>query len=490
MAPAAIIPSTMEREQDVDLTASAIEHRTGAKAATSSSAANGYTNGHAGTALQELDASKLTYTYTTKPRPVPDEITACSGVETVCSDHMITASWDVSTGWAAPELKPYGPLSLMPTASVLHYATECFEGLKAYRGYDGKLRLFRPDCNAARMLMSSVRISLPSFPPEELERLVLALMAVDGPRWLPRSRAGSFLYLRPAIIGTQPQLGVQTPKQALLFITASFMPRMDSIPGGMRLHTSPEDTVRAWVGGFGYAKVGANYGPSLAATGEARARGFGQVLWLYGTEGYCTEAGASNFFIVWRAKESDGGKMQIVTAPLDDRLILDGVTRRSALQLARERLGDEAEVVERRYTIDEVLEADREGRLVEAFAAGTAVSRWPLPRLLVRVHANPPSLVLHLPSLCHPPQRTRYCHPHWERRPRSVHGKVEGVVDGYHVWQRTTQVGSRRPGKGVDMAGSLFNTLAGRWPHSKQISGAVESDHLHAYHGRVNIYSL
>jgi branched-chain amino acid aminotransferase len=373
MAPSAI---DHRGEQDADLTSSALEHRIAEQHEQHQSTnghANGHTNGHANGHPKELDASQLIYQYTASPRPVPDEATACSGLETVCTDHMITCSWDHVTGWATPELKPYGPLSLMPTASVLHYATECFEGLKAYRGFDGKLRLFRPDCNAARMLMSTLRISLPGFPAAELEKLLLALMAVDGPKWLPRDRPGSFLYLRPAVIGTQGQLGVQSPKKALLFITASFMPRMDAPAGGMRLHTSPEDMVRAWVGGFGYAKVGANYGPSLLATAEARARGFGQILWLYGQEQYCTEAGASNFFVVWRARQSDGGRLQLVTAPLDDRLILDGVTRRSVLQLAKERLGEEMEVVERRYTIDEVLEADKEGRLIESFAAGTAV---------------------------------------------------------------------------------------------------------------------
>ena len=149
------------------------------------------------------------------------------------------------------------------------------------------------------------------------------------------------------------------------------MPQMDAPPQGLKLHTNPEDMVRAWVGGFGYAKVGANYGPSLLATNEARQRGFGQILWLYGPEGFCTEAGASNFFVVWRSKET--GRLELVTAPLDDKLILDGVTRRSVVELARERLAGEVEVVERKYTIDEVVEADREGRIVEAFAAGTAV---------------------------------------------------------------------------------------------------------------------
>lgn len=360
-----------------DLTSTAMEAKIAEQPALAngnghSNGTNGHTNGTS--TLPDLDASKLIITRADPTaRSVPDEETACSGTETICTDHMVTCEWNHSTGWSAPELKPYGPLTLMPTASVLHYATECFEGLKAYRGHDGRLRLFRPTLNAKRMLMSTLRISLPGFDPAELEKLLLALVAVDGAKWLPPSRPGSYLYLRPAVIGTQPQLGVQAPKQALLFITASYMPRMDMPAGGMRLHTNPEDMVRAWVGGFGYAKVGANYGPSLLATAEARERGFGQILWLYGPEGYCTEAGASNFFVVWRAKEAEGGRLQLVTAPLDDKLILDGVTRRSVVELARERLQEEVEVVERKYTIDEVIEADREGRLIEAFAAGTAV---------------------------------------------------------------------------------------------------------------------
>ncbi|CAK7240695.1 MAG: hypothetical protein STHCBS139747_002141 [Sporothrix thermara] len=361
MAPSA---TAHKHEQDVDLTGQALEHKMDEIARLKQSSPS--------SKPQELDASKLTYEYTKSPRPVPASIeAACAGAETICTDHMITVAWDAATGWAAPELRPYGPLSLMPTASVLHYATECFEGLKVYRGVDGRLRLFRPDCNAQRMLTSAIRISLPAFEPSELEKLIIALMAVDGPKWLPRDVApGSFLYLRPTMIGTQPQLGVQAPKQALLYITACYLPKLDKVAGGLRLHTSPEDMVRAWVGGFGFAKVGANYGPSLQATLEATERGFHQVLWLYGPEGYCTEAGASNFFVVMKSRET--GRLQLVTAPLDDRLILDGVTRRSIVQLARERLADELDVVERRYTIGEVKEAHVEGRLVEAFAAGTA----------------------------------------------------------------------------------------------------------------------
>lgn len=151
------------------------------------------------------------------------------------------------------------------------------------------------------------------------------------------------------------------------------MPALGS-PQGMKLLASQEG-VRAWPGGFGFAKVGANYGPSLMANSEARARGYDQVLWLL--DGVVTEAGASNFFVVWRSKE---GKLQLVTAPLGDKIILDGVTRRSILQLARERLTDGTsgldpiEIVERKFTMDEVAEVVKEGRMVEAFAAGTAVS--------------------------------------------------------------------------------------------------------------------
>ncbi|CAM1509502.1 Fc.00g032410.m01.CDS01 [Cosmosporella sp. VM-42] len=363
MAPSAI------QAQDVDLTASAIHQKELVQPV--------HPNGKP-TIPAPLDASKLTYTFTTSPRSVPDEATAHGGDETIATDHMVLASWKESTGWANPELKPYGPLSLMPTASVLHYATECFEGLKCFRGYDGKLRVFRPDRNAARLLMSSGRISLPLFEPAEVEKLMISLLSVDGLKWLPKERAGSFLYIRPTIIGTAPQLGVGAPRQALLYIIVTFMPRMDAPPGGMRLHTSPEDMVRAWVGGFGYAKVGANYGPSLMATADAKRRGYHQILWLYGEQGECTEAGASNFFVVWKRKD---GKKEIITAPLDDKLILDGVTRRSCLELMRERLGDEYVITERKYTIAEVLEADAEGRLMESFAAGTAYFICPISQI-------------------------------------------------------------------------------------------------------------
>lgn len=374
MSPSAVsITPPQHIQHTSDLTAAAIAR----KLATTAPAPAKYSNGTP--SLQRLDASKLKFTRTTTPRETLDFSDPLVDTASVCTDHMITAVWRAATGWDAPELRPYGPFSLMPNASVLHYATECFEGMKVYRGYDGKLRLFRPDCNTRRLLMSSTRIALPGFDPKEVEKLIITMMAVDGPKFLPKSKPGRMLYLRPTMIGTQAALGVQVPKEAMLFVIACYFPELgDAVPFGMKLLASKNDEVRAWPGGFGFAKVGANYGPSLAATGEARSRGYDQILWLFGQDGTVTEAGASNFFVVWRTRE---GKLQLVTAPLGDKIILDGVTRRSVIDLAKERLTDDKilealEVVECKYTMDDIVEAVEEGRIVEAFACGTAVSRF------------------------------------------------------------------------------------------------------------------
>ncbi|CAO2658816.1 Nn.00g065390.m01.CDS01 [Neocucurbitaria sp. VM-36] len=344
--------------------------------------------------LAELDASKVQCTYTESPRPVPAVGSAEMASQKVCTDHMIQARWTVESGWDAPTLQPYGPLSLAPTASCLHYATECFEGMKLYRGHDGKLRLFRPDLNCKRMLMSTNRIALPAFPPKELLKLIVKLCATDGKKWLPKDRPGQFLYIRPTMIASDPALGVERPKEALLFVILCCFAPMGDMSGGIKLLASQDDMCRAWPGGFGYAKVGANYGPSLVAQGEARKRGYHQILWLFGDDCTITEAGASNFFVVWRTKE---GKLQLVTADLNERIVLDGVTRRSILELARERLNISApsssstssdlepfEIVERKFNIFDIEEAAREGRLVEAFAAGTAWFVAPISQIHFR----------------------------------------------------------------------------------------------------------
>lgn len=194
--------------------------------------------------------------------------------------------------------------------------------------------------------------------------------------WLPEP--GSFRYIRPALVGTGRQLGVQIPKEALLMITLVCWPDFstESPPGStprsdLRLITSHSDTIRAWPGGFGYAKVGANYGPNFASHCEAQKAGYDQVLWLFGKEGLITEAGASNFFAI--VQHEKGSKPVLMTAPLTDKVILDGVTRRSVLDLVSSRLANELEVRETRFTINDLEAAWRNGLLMEAFVSGTAV---------------------------------------------------------------------------------------------------------------------
>ncbi|PVI00616.1 branched-chain-amino-acid aminotransferas-like protein [Periconia macrospinosa] len=389
MAPMAVTPPT-EVEKTSDLTLNGIQAAL-KKAAPSQNPPTtltpsltqptGTTKPSSSPPLPELDASLLQCTYAdpSQLKPVLALDDPERQTQRVSTDHMIQAAWSTTKGWSAPTLTPYGPLSLMPSASCLHYATECFEGMKLYRGFDGKLRLFRPTLNCNRMLMSSTRIALPGFPPAELLKLILKLCATDGNRWLPPHQPGQFLYIRPTMIATDAAIGVQRPSEALLFIILTVLPPMDSVPGGVKLLASEDDMCRAWPGGFGYAKVGANYGPSLVAQGEARARGFDQILWLFGPEGVVTEAGASNFFVVWKEKET--GKLQLVTNSLDRQIILDGITRRSVLDLARERLASTSsssfnleplEIQERPFTMSEIALAAEENRLVEAFASGTA----------------------------------------------------------------------------------------------------------------------
>ncbi|KAM0542301.1 hypothetical protein ACHAPJ_012866 [Fusarium lateritium] len=327
------------------------------------------------TLKKQLNASKLKFIQASILQPVPEPASAELWTQNVATDHMVTCRWTVDEGWEGPIIKPFGDLTISPLASCIHYATQCFEGMKVYRGFDGLLRLFRPDRNAKRLAMSAKRVSLPDFDPEQLVELIKALVRVDAKRWLPEP--GSFRYIRPALIGTGRQLGVQVPKEVTLLITIVCWPDFssESPPGvqprsDLRLLTSRNDTIRAWPGGFGYAKVGANYGPSFASHCEAQEAGYDQILWLLGEDGQVTEAGASNFFAI--IQDEHTSKPVLLTAPLTDKVILDGVTRRSVLELIESRLGGELEVREAKFTIRDLEAASQKGLLLEAFVSGTA----------------------------------------------------------------------------------------------------------------------
>lgn len=344
----------------------------------------------------ELDASLLTIIKTINPRPLPAATDPTVRLLAHPTDHKITATWSHTNGWSAPTLQAYAPLPLAPAASALHYATQCFEGLKLFRsGHDGKLRLFRPGMNCERMRRSAERVALPDFDPRELEELIVELCKVEASKWLPKSEGEGALYVRPMLIGTDPALATIRPRSATLCIFLTVFPNIPKISAALasknpgeeasllpqkrstKLLASDNAAVRAWPGGFGDSKVGANYGPALVLQDQAKAEGFDQILWLFGEEEYVTEAGASNFFVV--LKGEDEGTWELTTAPLEEGLVLPGVMRDSVLQLARERLqvvgeeGVRVEVVERKFTMGQVVEAYEQGRVVEAFVTGTAL---------------------------------------------------------------------------------------------------------------------
>lgn len=267
----------------------------------------------------------------------------------------------------------------MPSESALQYATQCFEGMKVFRGYDGRLRLFRPLYNCERMLKSATRISLPALDPRELLKLICKLCELEAPKWLPKDKPGSVLYLRPTMIGSDSSLGFKVPEEAQLYIFMVYWPAPNpvTVNAGTRLLASSISAVRAWPRGTGSAKVGGNYGPALAEHGLAKKQGYDQVLWLFGPDHQITEAGAMNISVIWKTLS---GAFQMVTPPLDkDGLILAGNTRRSIIELAQDMFSVETaskelqcKVLERKITMSEVEEASSSGRLMSVFVVGTA----------------------------------------------------------------------------------------------------------------------
>lgn len=194
-----------------------------------------------------------------------------------------------------------------------------------------------------------------------------------------RSERGYSLYLRPTMIGTQRTLGVGPPGSALLFLIAS--PVGPYYPTGFRAVSleASKVAIRAWPGGVGNMKLGANYAPCIVPQIQAAKRGLHQNLWLFGEEDYVTEVGTMNFFAAVKDKET--GRKTLMTAPLDGT-ILEGVIRDSVLDLARERLIPEGwDVQERRFTMNELTSAANEGRLLEAFGTGTAAIVSPVRRI-------------------------------------------------------------------------------------------------------------
>lgn len=249
--------------------------------------------------------------------------------------------------------------------------------MKAYKDTAGNVRLFRPDKNMARFNKSTARIALPTFDSKNLIELIGKFVQTEE-RFIPKTK-GYSLYLRPTMIGTQRTLGVGPPGSALLFVIAS--PVGPYYPTGFKAVSleATDYAVRAWPGGVGDKKLGANYAPCIVPQLEAAKRGFHQNLWLFGEEEYVTEVGTMNMFVAMKNKET--GQNELFTAPLDGT-ILEGVTRDSILSLAKEKLVPEGwKIREEKYTMFDLDTAEKEGRLIEAFGAGTAAIVSPVRKI-------------------------------------------------------------------------------------------------------------
>ncbi len=310
------------------------------------------------------EAIRVTKATSLKPKPKDAEL----GFGQIFTDHMFVADFQEEKGWYDPRVEPYGPLSLDPAAAVLHYGQSIFDGLKAFRGADGKVRLFRPQKHVERMTNSAKRLCIPAIDPDLALDSIVTLVRVERD-WVPKT-VGTSLYIRPTVIANEPFLGVRPAKNYVYFVILS--PVGAYYPEGM----APvkilvvDKFVRAVEGGVGGAKTAANYAASLYASEEAKHAGYTQVLWLDGVHRkYIDEVGTMNIMV----KIGD----EIVTPPLTGT-ILPGVTRDSVLALMR-KWG--LRVSERQVSIDEVQEAHRRGALEEVWGTGTAAVISPVGEL-------------------------------------------------------------------------------------------------------------
>ena len=283
------------------------------------------------------------------------------------TDHMCVMEWTPEKGWYAARIKPYGPFSVDPASSVLHYAQEIFEGLKAYRHADGSVWTFRPEVNAARFQQSAARMALPHLPEDLFLQAIEALVRTDSD-WVPEGGGERSLYLRPFMFASEVFLGVRPSKHVTFAVIAS--PAGPYFPGGLEPVSIwlSEEFTRAAPGGTGAAKCGGNYAASLIAQAEAIDNGCDQVVFLDAANKHdIEELGGMNIFFV----HGDG---TIVTPRLNGS-ILEGVTRASVLALAEE-LGYRAE--ERSVSIEQWREGVVSGDIEEVFACGTAAVVTPV----------------------------------------------------------------------------------------------------------------
>lgn len=276
------------------------------------------------------------------------------------SPHFFVADYQ-DGAWTNARIAPLEQFSLHPGALVLHYAQEIFEGMKAFVQPDGGVAVFRPEMNARRFQASAERMAMPVVDESLFLDAVMQLTAIDR-AWVPEY-PGS-LYIRPAMVATQPHIGVSSSTAYKFFVitlpAGKYFSNADPGPGAVDVLVA-ESMVRAWPGGTGNVKTGANYAVTLQITAKAAAAGLNQVLFLdSSSERRVEELGGMNVMFV-----EDGG---LVTPPLRGT-ILPGITRDSVMSLARDA---GIAVREYAYTLDELTTGIKNGRITEAIACGTA----------------------------------------------------------------------------------------------------------------------
>lgn len=300
------------------------------------------------------------------PAAKPDSATL--GFGKIFTDHMFIMDFSREEGWHDARIVPFANLSLHPASTVLHYGSEIFEGLKAYRRADGTVQLFRPIENIRRMNNSAERLCLPQIPEDVAMEVLMAFVNCEKD-WTP-SAPGTSLYLRPFMFGNDESLGVHAVHNATFVIIAS--PVGSYYKEGInpvRIMIEDED-VRAVRGGTGYAKCGGNYAASNRAGERAEKKGYSQVLWLDGVERkYIEEVGAMNVMFKIAGE---------VVTPMLSGSILPGITRKSIIELLR---SEGVKVSERLLSIDELEKAMENGTLEEAWGCGTAAVVSPIGEL-------------------------------------------------------------------------------------------------------------
>jgi branched-chain amino acid aminotransferase len=272
------------------------------------------------------------------------------------SDHMFRVDYE-NGEWKTGEILPYGNISFSPALSSLHYGQAIFEGMKAFKDTNGKPQLFRPLDNFERFNISAVRMGMPEISEALFIESLRQLVNIDQD-WIP-TKEGSALYLRPFMFATDDFVGVR-PSNNYSFIIFC-CPVNSYYPKPIKVKVEEKYT-RAFDGMAGSAKAAGNYGISMKPTSDAKKEGFDQIIWTDGKEHrYVEESGTTNLFFVL----SD----ETVLTPALDGNILKGVTRDSCIKLLKDA---NYNVIEKHIDIEEIAQAAREGKLIDAFGTGTA----------------------------------------------------------------------------------------------------------------------